>query len=40
MGTHTNGRTANVVSWATAAIIGGLAIVYVVQSVIGAFSGS
>jgi NRAMP (natural resistance-associated macrophage protein)-like metal ion transporter len=39
MGTHTNGRAANAIGWATAVIIGGLAIVYVVQSVIGAFGG-
>ena len=39
MGTYTNNRTANIIGWATAAIIGGLAIVYVVQSVLGAFGG-
>jgi NRAMP (natural resistance-associated macrophage protein)-like metal ion transporter len=39
MGTHTNNRTANVIGWATAVIIGGLAVLYVVQSVVGAFAG-
>jgi NRAMP (natural resistance-associated macrophage protein)-like metal ion transporter len=37
MGTHVNGRAGNIIGWATAAIIGGLAVVYVVQSVMGAF---
>jgi NRAMP (natural resistance-associated macrophage protein)-like metal ion transporter len=37
MGTHTNGRAANLIGWGTAVIIGTLAIVYVVQSIAGAF---
>jgi NRAMP (natural resistance-associated macrophage protein)-like metal ion transporter len=40
MGVYTNNRAANVIGWATAVTIGGLAIVYVVQSVVSAFSGS
>ena len=39
MGTHTNGRAANVIGWGTAAIIGSLAILYVVQSFLGALGG-
>jgi Mn2+/Fe2+ NRAMP family transporter len=39
MGAFTNGRTANIIGWTTAVVIGGLAIVYVVQSVLAAFSG-
>jgi Mn2+/Fe2+ NRAMP family transporter len=38
MGTHTNGRAANIIGWGTAAIIGSLAIVYVVQTIVGALS--
>jgi NRAMP (natural resistance-associated macrophage protein)-like metal ion transporter len=37
MGTHTNGLAANLIGWGTAVIIGTLAIVYVVQSIAGAF---
>jgi len=40
MGTHVNGRAANLIGWGTAAIIGTLAIVYVAQSIAGAFGGS
>jgi NRAMP (natural resistance-associated macrophage protein)-like metal ion transporter len=40
MGSHTNGRAANIIGWGTAVVIGSLAILYVVQSVIGAASGS
>jgi NRAMP (natural resistance-associated macrophage protein)-like metal ion transporter len=40
MGEHTNNRPANVVAWATAIVIGGLALVYVIQSLVSAFSGS
>jgi NRAMP (natural resistance-associated macrophage protein)-like metal ion transporter len=39
MGTFTNNRAANVIGWTTAVVIGGLALVYVVQSVAAAFSG-
>jgi NRAMP (natural resistance-associated macrophage protein)-like metal ion transporter len=38
MGTHTNGRAANIIGWGTAVIIGSLAIVYVVQTIVGALS--
>jgi NRAMP (natural resistance-associated macrophage protein)-like metal ion transporter len=37
MGTHVNGRAANIIGWGTAAIIGTLAIVYVGQSIMSAF---
>jgi len=40
MGAFTNNRAANIVGWTTAIVIGGLAIVYVVQSVVSALSGS
>jgi Mn2+/Fe2+ NRAMP family transporter len=30
-----NTRTVNVIAWATAVVIGGLAIVYVVQAILG-----
>ena len=40
MGTYTNNGAANAIGWATAIVIGGLAIVYVVQSVASAFSGN
>jgi Mn2+/Fe2+ NRAMP family transporter len=39
MGTHTNGRAANIIGWGTAVVIGALAILYVVQSVASAFGG-
>jgi Mn2+/Fe2+ NRAMP family transporter len=35
MGKYVNTRTVNIIAWATAIVIGGLAIVYVVQSLIG-----
>jgi len=38
MGSHTNSRAGNVIAWGTAIIIGGLAIVYVIQSITGAGS--
>ncbi len=37
MGAYTNSRVGNAIGWTTAIVIGGLAIVYVVQSVLGAF---
>lgn len=40
MGKYTNSRTVNAIAWTTAVIIGALAIVYVVQSVLGALSPS
>jgi NRAMP (natural resistance-associated macrophage protein)-like metal ion transporter len=39
MGQYVNTRTVNIIAWATAIIIGGLAIVYVAQSIFG-FGGS
>jgi NRAMP (natural resistance-associated macrophage protein)-like metal ion transporter len=36
MGIHVNSRTANVIGWGTAVIIGGLALIYVWQSIAGA----
>jgi len=39
MGEHTNNRTANVVAWTTAIVIGGLALVYVAQSLKSTFFG-
>jgi Mn2+/Fe2+ NRAMP family transporter len=39
MGKYVNTRTVNIIAWATAIIIGGLAIVYVAQSIFG-FGGS
>jgi NRAMP (natural resistance-associated macrophage protein)-like metal ion transporter len=39
MGIHTNNRVANVIAWGTAVVIGGLAIVYVVQAVVNAVTG-
>jgi NRAMP (natural resistance-associated macrophage protein)-like metal ion transporter len=35
MGAYVNSRTVNVIAWATAIVIGGLAIVYVLQSLFG-----
>jgi NRAMP (natural resistance-associated macrophage protein)-like metal ion transporter len=35
MGKYVNTRTVNIIAWTTAAVIGGLAIVYVVQAVLG-----
>jgi Mn2+/Fe2+ NRAMP family transporter len=35
MGPYVNTRTANIIAWTTAAVIGGLAIVYVIQSIVG-----
>jgi Mn2+/Fe2+ NRAMP family transporter len=35
MGKYVNTRTVNVIAWATAVVIGGLAIVYVAQSIFG-----
>jgi Mn2+/Fe2+ NRAMP family transporter len=35
MGKYVNSRTVNVIAWATAIVIGGLAIVYVGQSLFG-----
>jgi NRAMP (natural resistance-associated macrophage protein)-like metal ion transporter len=35
MGTYVNSRIINVIAWATAIVIGGLAIVYVIQSLLG-----
>ncbi len=40
MGTHVNGRAANIIGWGTAVIIGTLAIVYVAQSIAGAVSSN
>jgi Mn2+/Fe2+ NRAMP family transporter len=40
MGIHTNSRTANAIGWATAVVIGTLAIVYVAQSIQSAMTGS
>jgi NRAMP (natural resistance-associated macrophage protein)-like metal ion transporter len=39
MGKYVNTRTVNIIAWATAIVIGGLAIVYVAQSIFG-FGGS
>ena len=39
MGTHINNLAGNVVAWTTAVVIGGLAIVYVIQSIQGALTG-
>jgi NRAMP (natural resistance-associated macrophage protein)-like metal ion transporter len=36
MGAYVNTRAGNIIAWTTAAVIGGLAIVYVIQSVTGA----
>jgi Mn2+/Fe2+ NRAMP family transporter len=35
MGRYVNSRTVNIIAWATAVVIGGLAILYVVQTVLG-----
>jgi NRAMP (natural resistance-associated macrophage protein)-like metal ion transporter len=35
MGEHTNSRTVNVLAWATALVIGGLAVAYVIMQVLG-----
>jgi Mn2+/Fe2+ NRAMP family transporter len=35
MGTYVNSRIINIIAWATAIVIGGLAIVYVIQSLLG-----
>ena len=37
MGKYVNSRTVNIIAWATAIVIGGLAIVYVLQSLFGGF---
>ena len=39
MGIHVNGRLANGIGWTTAVVIGGLAILYVIQTVHGAIAG-
>jgi NRAMP (natural resistance-associated macrophage protein)-like metal ion transporter len=39
MGKYVNTRTANIIAWATAIVIGGLAILYVAQSIFGFGSG-
>ena len=38
MGKYVNSRTVNIIAWATAIVIGGLAIVFVVQSLLGGSS--
>jgi Mn2+/Fe2+ NRAMP family transporter len=35
MGRYVNSRTVNIIAWTTAIVIGGLAIVYVAQTLLG-----